>query len=253
MSELELTTALRALGSRLEETPDLVVAVVARLETEPVEARRPWRRTRRVAIVAIALLLLVAATAFASSRSLRDWLLDRGVDARPVTALPETVQGSLAELGAVVDAGSVAEVFGKPVPTSSLLGPPNEVRADRPAREVTLVWAETPALPASPSLPGVGALLTVWPAELDQEPFIVAKALAADTRVRFVSLPDGTAAVWIAGAPHAVTVFDRGTLRFRLAANVLIWNTADGLNHRLETTVPLARALAIAASFGPGR
>ena len=255
MSEHDLTAALRALGSRLDETPDFVAVVVERLadETSATYAGRPVRRRgTRIVVIAAIVILLLAATAVASSQSVRNWLRHRGVDAQQVETLPDTTIGSLNDLGLPISADAAVKALGRPLPHSSRLGEPDWIRQAVGSDEVTLAWTARPGLPAASTFPGVGALATIWRESADHEAFIVAKALAATTDLQFVALPNGASAAWISGVPHAVKVFDRDTVRFRMAANVLIW-TADGLNVRLETTLPRAEAVSIAASFEPAR
>ena len=250
MSDQDLTGALRALGTRLEATPELVAGVRERLdgiETLPVPTRV---RRRRVLVIALALMLALAATAVASSQSIRNWLVHRGVDARTVETLPPTQRATVADLGRRIDAAEAARSLGRRLPHSPLLGSSDDIRRLAGSTDVTLVWQARDELPQTSSLPGVGALLTIWPTSASPEAFVIGKVLAGTTKVSFVRLPAGAEAVWVEGAPHAVRLFGNETVKFRMAANALIW-TSDGLNLRLETTLPLARALAIAGSLEP--
>lgn len=77
------------------------------------------------------------------------------------------------------------------------------------------------------------------------------KALSSDTPVIGVEMADGHA-LWIESAGHSFTYLDAQGNRIaettRLAANVLLWS-ADGVDHRLELTDDLDRALVIAESM----
>jgi hypothetical protein len=247
VSDHELTGALRALGARLEadETPDLVPSVLAALPVRPGRVRLPARRLVLILVV----LLVAAATAVAASDTIRGWFASRGVRLDRVATLPpvSTLQGpSDLGLGRPISAAEAARVLGVPLPESSRLGPPDGVY-ESAGPLVTQRWRARPGLPGAPALPGTGALLTIGPIRDAEQPFLIAKELSPQTHVDFPQLPDGTQAAFIGGAPHAVQ-FEGTTTRFRLAANVLIWE-ARGHVYRLETTLPEADMLRIAAGF----
>ncbi|MFN8222966.1 MAG: hypothetical protein U0R50_06900 [Gaiellales bacterium] len=247
MSDHELIRALAALGQRLDDPPDLVFAVRERLDglEQPAIRRRP----RRWALVALAvgLGLVVGATAFAASESVRDWVLRRGVDVKVVDRPPPTSRGRLADLGAAVSPAFAAGRLGRALPVSKALGPPDQVRVSRTGL-VTLVWASGAGRPRAGSISRVSVLLTLVPPPRGVNEPLIGKALFGRGRAEFTRLPDGRAAVWIGNAPHAVRSFDGTTIRFRLAANVVIWTSGE-LGLRLETTLPEAGALALAGSF----
>ncbi len=252
MTELELQRALRALGARLdaEATADVSAVVVAQLPA--ARARTPRRWARPVAIV-LAILLLGAATAVAASDTVRSWLDVRGIDARTVGTLPTTVEvDDLDDLGAgtPVDGQSAEDVLGHRLPTSDVLGAPAAIlsSSETAVPTVTLVWSAAPRLPAGTVAPGVGALLTIIPGYDPDNMRVIGKSLIDETQVEFVTMPSGDDAVWIEGAPHAVTLFDGSEARFRLAENVLIWSDGDD-TRRLETTLERDEAVAIAASL----
>lgn len=252
MNDLELQQALRALGARLdsESRPDLAPGVLARLPELRVRSPRRWRRS---AAIACALLLIGAATAVAASDAVRDWLLDRGVDAKPVATLPTTSSiDSPDDLGAgrPVSVSAVASALGRPIPASPQLGPPASVRlrASTNGPAVTIVWASRPGLPAGPGVREVGAILTVVRRSSDNMPQLFGKLLGGQTTVEFTRLADVGDAVWIAGAPHAVRMFDGEDVRFRLAANVLVWSDATHV-FRFETALDRVRAKQIATTL----
>jgi hypothetical protein len=255
VTENELQAALLALGRRLdsgEVDAGLVTRVIERLPAvvpPPVSRRGRWVRP---VLITAALLLLGAATAVAGSDTVRSWLHASGIDAKPVTTLLTTVSTrTIADLGAgsPVGAASAGSVLGHPIPRSSTLGRPAAILASTTGEPlVTLVWKPAPDLPAGATAPAVGALLTIAPRRDPNAGVFLGKALGGKTHVEFVVIPGFGNAVWIAGAPHAVTLFDGRTMIFRLAANVLVWsNGGDVL--RFESALDREAAIAAAASF----
>jgi len=113
-------------------------------------------------------------------------------------------------------------------------------------RIVTIVWPPGADLPPS-AVRGVGGLLTISGNADATDPHLLAKVLSSKSTVEFVPLAkaDGGDALWIAGAPHAVTVFSGAVLRFRLAGNVLVWRIG-ALVYRLEGSLPRDAAVAAA-------
>jgi hypothetical protein len=255
MTDVDLQQALRALGSRLEAAPepDIASAVLARISAPTRVRPLPPRRRLRTALVAAALLLLAAAVAFAASRTVRGWLLGHGADVRRTATLPPaTIARDLPALGlgAPVSQAVAERALGRALPVSPRLGAPAAVLLARTTGGpvVTLVWAPARGLPAAPAVPAVGALVTIGPEGTGDDAFIVAKSLGSSTTATFVTIPRVGDGVFIAGAPHAVRLFDGRSLGFRLAANVLLW--ADGTRLvRLEGALSRDAAIAIAASL----
>ena len=254
MTDIDFPQALRALGTRLEAEPDvdLAQAVLARIgPTTPQPART--RRPLRIALVGVAIGLLAAAVAVAASQTVRVWLRDHGVDVERSRSLaPSTTAADLAALGLgrPVTPATAKDALGQRLPTSDRLGAPTTVLLDRTSagEVVTLVWRPGPALPATPVLPDVGALLTVGPPGTGDEAIIIGKSLTPRSSSQFVEIPQLGSAVWIAGAPHAVRLFDGRTVGFRLAANALVWSD-DSRLVRLESALPRSAAIAVAASL----
>ncbi len=253
MTDLDLQQALRALGARLEAEPEIDIApvVLARIgTTTPRRAR--VRRPLRMALVGVAIALLAAAVAVAASPTVRGWLRDHGVDVERSRHLaPSTTATDVPALGfgTPVTAAEAEGALGRPLPTSDRLGEPATVLRDRtPAGDVvTLVWRAGPGLPATPVLPAVGALLTVGPPGTGNDAIIIAKSLTPASPAQFLEIPGVGSAVWIAGAPHAVRLFDGRSIGFRLAANALLWSD-DSRLLRLESALPRPAAMAVAAS-----
>ena len=251
MTDLEL--ALRGLGARLDagaREVDLTDRVLARLAERT--ATRPRRRRLRTAVVLAFALLVLAASALAASpglrADLRRWLGNAGFDVTRTTALPPARTAvSLPELalGAPISPEEAATRLGlKALPEP--FGPADAVLAGDAV--VSLAWLPQPTLPASAAVPAVGALLTLVPATGENDPMLFGKVLSGSTTVEFVPFApalDGQA-VWIAGAPHVVTMFDGSQVSFRLAANVLVWRVGD-LVYRLESGLGRDAMLAAAA------
>jgi hypothetical protein len=252
MTDLDLQQALRALGTRLEAEPEVDLAPVVLARIGPAR-RRAWRqRPLRMALAGIAIALIAAAVAVAASPTVRGWLSDHGVEVgrsgRPVPSITAADLPALG-LGRSVTAAEAESALGRPLPTSDRLGQPATVLLDQTLAGdvVTLVWRPGPGLPPTPVLPDVGALLTLGPPGTGDEAIIVAKSLTPRSTAQFVDILELGPAVWIAGAPHAVRLFDGRSIRFRLAANVLLWDV-DSRLVRLEGALSRDDAIAVAES-----
>jgi hypothetical protein len=254
MSDLDLQQALRALGARLEAEPEIDIApvVLARIGATAPRAARP-RQPLRIVVVGLAIALLATAVAVATSQTVRGWLREHGVDvSRSDSPVPRATAGDLRSLGLGTPVtGAEAEgALGQPLPTSDRLGAPTTVLLDKTSAGdvVTLVWRPGPALPATPVLPDIGALLTVGPPDTGDEAIIIGKSLTPRSSPQFVEIPRLGSAVWIAGAPHAVRLFDGRSVGFRMAANALLWSD-DSRLVRLESALSRTAAIAVAASL----
>jgi hypothetical protein len=253
MTDLDLQQALRALGARLEAEPgiDFSSAVLARIGSTAPHAARP-RRPLRMVLVGVAVALLAAAVAVAASQTVRGWLRDHGVDVSSGERLaPSTTATDLPGLGfgTPVTAAEAERVLGRPLPISDRLGAPAALLLERAAggEVVTLVWRPAPRLPASPVLPAVGALLTVGPPGTGNDAIIIAKSLTPTSAAQFAEITQLGPAVWIAGTPHAVRLFDGRSIGFRLAANALLWDR-DSRLVRFESALSRDDAIAVAES-----
>ena len=186
MSDVELTTALRALGARLEETPDLVDAVAARLDARPSVAGAA-RATGRGGC--------------SSSHSRSCWRLRQPRSPRP------TRFGTGCSTGASTPDGSEQPPrrrprrspsptsvsrssrprrrprLGQPLPRSTRPRRP-ERDPPRARRDVRSRWSGRPGptTPSPRSFPGVGALLTIWPDRLDHRAVHRREGARADQR-----------------------------------------------------------------------
>jgi hypothetical protein len=250
MTDVEL--ALAGLGRRLEAVApdlDLVDAVLARLDAAtPLRRRRPWRPV----LLAAAVLALLAAGALAASpglrADLRSWLEGSRIEVRTDTVLPPvTTARSVPDLGLGVPTAPSAAAARIGLPRlPQPFGPPDAVLVGQ-GPVVTAVWLPSQELPRVGAVPAVGALLTMLPLAPMSDPMVLGKVLGGGTDVSFVTVPGaaGDGGVWIAGAPHAVKLFDGSTLRFRLAANVLVWRVGLVV-YRLESALGQDAAIAAA-------
>lgn len=252
MSEHDITLALRALGRRLEAEPhaDLVPAVLARVR----RPRQAPRRGLRTLVLAAAAVVVLAGGLAAASQEVRDrvagWLDAVGVHltrvdrvTAPGTAAPEA-------LGDAVTADAARALLGTPIPEPPPLGAPHQFRhRDEPAT-LSMLWRPRAGVPALRGMEGVGAILSVWSGRDPTDGPVLFKRLAVDTSARVIQLtgPRATTAVWIAGAPHLVAPPEDEVLRFRLGANVLLWQRGDRLL-RFESALPLARAVRVARAL----
>ncbi len=247
-----LEQALRALGMRLEDepTPDLAAAIADRLATAPQpRTQRRSRARRRALALSLVALLAAAATALGSSSAVRHqarvWLRAVGIGTSLSKRAGEAPVVSLvsAGLGAPISTTDAARrlrlrtlphPFGRPVAVFAT------------GQAVTLTWPPRNGLPPS-AVRGVGALLTIENRAAAADPFLLGKVLSSANTVEFERLPgaDDGQAVWIAGAPHTVRTFDGRRVRFRLAANALLWRTGPRV-YRLEGAFSRTAALAAA-------
>jgi hypothetical protein len=164
----------------------------------------------------------------------------------PVATFPAALGGTAAGLA------ESALRLGIPPPVPTALGPPAAVTfgSPPPGGELALVWPPSASLPAT-AIPGVGALLSVFRAEVDDA--FVQKTLTPGTTYERV-LVKGAPAIWLAGSPHLF--FYRGPdgaveqQTLRLAGNTLIW-TDGPFTYRLESALDRDQAIAVAETV-PG-
>jgi hypothetical protein len=239
MSELEL--ALTRIGRDLNypETPDLAGAVRRGL----AEGRRPrpaWLQ-RRTLVIALAVVAVAAAAVMAvpQARSeILDWLGIGGVTIRYVEELPEAPKAT-EELG-LGEGVSLREARER-VPyrvrfpaLRDLRDPGVFVREE--AHQVSFLYGseENPKL-----------LITQADARGAMQ-----KVLGSGTDIDFVSVR-GAMGVWLSGAEHALHYRSpEGAFEpVRLAGNVLVWETLDGVTLRVEGDIPKQEALRIARSL----
>lgn len=249
LSDAELESALRDIGSRLEAhgTPDLAARVRSRLagRTEP---RRSWL----YALAPALLTLVVLAGGAAAAEVIRL----RGVDVFrvPAVSAPPTPSSSPA-LARSLDLGeraslAVAQALVQPLYVSSdpIFGAPDEVYLRRGGNgQASFVYAPRPGLPAGPT--GHGALVTQFRGVLDTS--FIGKGVGPGSKIENVRVGDASG-VWIEGEAHLFFYRDgAGNIlqeTLRLAGNTLLWQR-EGTLMRLEAQVGRQRALDIATSF----
>lgn len=243
MTDDQLETALRALGTRLDvpEPSDLTDAVLARLdEDEPV--RGGWRPVHRVAAAVVAA-LVVLATAMAVSPTVRAAVYDLlriggvGINENQPPPVTPTVSVDPPLPGErdvpLAQARAVARF---PLRLPERLGPPVTVRLIEDARVVSLAFA-------SPH-----GQVRVDECDGGLDPLFTKFASAED--VHHVTVL-GVPGVWV-NRPHPVFFTDEtGQMReetARLSGSTLIWEK-DGVTYRVEGDLTQAQAVAIAESL----
>ena len=159
--------------------------------------------------------------------------------------------GSMPDLGAAVSAADAKRVSGLPLPTPPVLGEPTSIHVlDTEAIvQVVAVYPPGSTLPRSP-VSEVGALVSVFAAHLEEGYF--GKFVDEATKMDVFTI-DGTAAIWLEGAPHQVAVVvDDDVLvdTLRLATNTLLWER-DGIVLRIEADISRDEAARIAVSWEP--
>jgi hypothetical protein len=232
----ELEQRLLRLGTALDlpPAPDVVPAVIARLQERRPRSRRPLRPL--AVALATALLLAGAAMALPATRHAILRVLGlRGVSIERVPRLPSLPAGAGTGLG-----------LGERIPLA---------RARFAADFTALVPATPAAAYLGHDVPG-GRISVLTGSVLIIEfrgtatPFVF-KLIGGGTRVERVRVHGGPG-VYVSGAPHEVLFQDStGQVRadrVRLAGNVLIWQQGP-LTVRIEGTHTLAKALAFARAL----
>jgi len=236
-------------------TPNLVVAVGARLVTAP---RRPWWSSfaipRRLALAAaVALLVIGGLLAIPPARdTIAHWFGVKGVIVNAVPSLPPGPLGQSLRLGqrttlAAAQAGARFQVL---VPTDPSLGQPDEVYLNDtvPGGEVSLVYQARPGL-ATASKTDVAILVMEIEGATNKNFF--GKMIGPGTTLTEVTV-NGGPGYWIQGSPHVFFFTDaQGAVHdedMRLATNTLLWQQGDR-TLRIEGAATKAQALQIAASM----
>jgi hypothetical protein len=236
----ELERALLTVGQNLEvpAAPDLTGAVRARL----AEGRRPSLVSRRMLVVALAVLAVAvgAVLAVPQARStIKDWLGIGNVTIRYVDELPPVEQATddlgLGEQMSLEEARERAG-FRVRVPTVDGLDDPPKVYYNESSSQVAFLYGseEKPKL-----------LITQADARGAIEKIVNLNV----TERELVVVEPGYAGVWLYGAKHAI--FYPGTNHeepFRLVGNALVYEI-DGVTLRLEAEVSKDEALRIARSM----
>ena len=266
--DLVLENELRSLALAIDypEERDLAGAVRARIEARPAvrpgfATRAAWwlrnvARALREPALAATMVVVVASLFLMVSPSARvavaDWL---GFDDVRVTfdeppVRPEPPVGNQLRLGAEVTLAEARTLVDFEVLVPAELGAPDEIYHSRFVSDgqISLVYRERDDLPMAPGS-SVGAIVTQFEADfLDQqfyEKFPPRTATVQEVEVA------GVRGVWI-DRPHAI-IF-RGAdgnvdaEDSRLSGPSLIWEK-DGIVYRLESNLPLDRAVVVAESL----
>jgi len=235
----ELERALLTVGQNLEvpAAPDLTGAVRARL----AEGRRPSLVSRRMLVVALAVLAVAvgAVLAVPQARStIKDWLGIGNVTIRYVDELPPVEQATddlgLGEQMSLEEARERAG-FRVRVPTVDGLDDPPKVYYNDQSSQVAFLYGseEKPKL-----------LIT----QADARGAIEKLVNLNVTERELVVVEPGYAGVWLYGEKHAI--FYPGTDHeepFRLVGNALVYEI-DGVTLRIEAEISKDEALRIARS-----
>jgi hypothetical protein len=234
-------------------TPDLVPGVLAAVAgtggRSPVAlGRLPMDRRRRRVLLLAAALLALAAVAAATKL-----VIDLGavsiqtIEGQPVG--PPTVSGPV-PFGEPVTLERAAAIAGFEPLVPEALGPPDRVWVDtgpisfeEDGARVVLAWRPRDDLPAVPGS-GWGAILMQFSGSAD----VAFKFVYEDTgRIEHV-IVDGRDAYWTVG-PHRLDLLtEEGVVTVQVRGRVLLWNEGDQAM-RLETALPMGRAIAIAESL----
>lgn len=253
----ELANRLRAFGQqrRYPPTPDLAPIVQAHIQAGSGNVRRAPSRTRRLATIAAALIVLLCAAAlvYPETRSaVAGWLQLPGVTFTTEPAEEQPALGGTFRLGSPVtlDEARAGVAFDVLTPDPAGIGEPDEVYLDaRPTGgAVSLIYHASDALPAAKAT-GVGMLLSQFQGKLN--PGMYGKGLPEGVRLETLQI-NGRVAYWLSGTPHRFSYINPdGTFvqeTLRLAGNTLLWQQGS-LTLRLESGLDRDRAVEIATSM----
>jgi len=256
MSDLELERALAALGPDYPypPTPNLASGVRRRIVARPAAPARRlarWRDSRRLALVAAVLLILLGAAALANPASrdaiahffhVQGVIVNRVPSPGPSLSSPTSLY--LGRLTAMAEAQREVR-FTIAVPRQ--LGTPDAVYVANgpPGGEVALAYTPRPGIPLVQQT-GLGVLVTEFRGDL--EPGFISKEIGPGTTLEEVSV-NGDPGWWIAGAPHSIVIHvspDTTQIEtLRLAANTLVW-AHGGVTYRIESDLSRSDAFRLA-------
>lgn len=249
MSDDDLGAAVSTLDIEWPTTPVLTHAVMARAATDrhPAVVRLPLSRSKRIMLLAAAIVLLLAGAAVAAKI-----LIDLGAVVVEFTPSQPGIlpTPSIAPTGEPVTLEEAAVLLGKDVALPARLGPPDRVWADEvftdagDVARVTMAWQARQDLPEI-SDTGYGAVLMVFEGDAN----LASKVLYEDTGVLQFENVDGVDYYWTTGTHLLELLTSEGVAYARVDGNVLLWR--DGPHTmRLETALPKAETLRIALSSG---
>lgn len=254
MTDHELIAELRAVAGAVDvpATRDLTAAVRSEIAALPVRRRRhkvAWvaRAAGVGAAVLVAMLVLVSVSPRARV-VVGDWLRIGGIDIG-IGEIPSEVEvGDPLPRAREVSLDDARSTVTYPVQVPRRLGEPQRVYLDDSfaGGAVSMVWAPRASLPEVD--PGVGALLTVFQAQVDQA--YLTKIIGSFDGMERVQV-DGSRGIWFGGPPHLLVRQPDGRERevgARLAGNTLIWEQS-GVTYRLETALDRDAALRVGNSM----
>ena len=249
---MTLERDLQALAGAFPETPELAPSVLAAAEA----ASQRRRRRRRIAVLAVALCLLVPATALGVSPDLRHRVLEtfglRNVTVERVTQLPavspETARRL--ELGSRITLRRARTALHARVSPPRVLGTADGIFEEALQSGVDVTFVYQPATTAARIGSRERVLVSVVRGELDKQ--LLGKTTSLATSVKRYSL-DGEPALLITGAPHLLILIrnrDGGIdqTSTRQAGTTLLVQRGP-LLVRVEGDLPRARLDAIARSL----
>jgi hypothetical protein len=212
------------------------------------------RLSRRIAIVAVAVVVLAGALLVAAPGPRAAVARFLGIGGVRVVTTREVPYGFAQRHGlgdGVPVERALAQALGPIEPAG--VGDPMAAFAGQPPGGVSLVWPASDDLPdvdaAEPT--GVGLIVTAFPGSTDTP--VVAKQIGPSTILRSV-LVGGRPGYWISGHPHVVEVLDASGEPvpdvMGLAGNTLLW-TDGTITYRLESAIDREAAIALAESIAP--
>ncbi len=250
---MTLERDLRALADGFPEAPELAPRVLAAVQ----RAGAQRRSRRRIAVLALALLLLVPATALAVSSDLRDRVLDsfglRDVKVTQVTRLPELgPDARRLLLGPRISLARARRDLELAVGAPRALGAPDGIYEEQLRAGVDITFLYEPETVSSRI--GVRKRVLVSVVRGTIEKTVLGKTIALATKATPFQL-DGSPALLLTGAPHMMVLFRaQNTIDqvfTRLAGTTLLWQR-DAVLIRVEGSLSRAQLVAIARSVTTG-
>jgi hypothetical protein len=249
MSDDELGTALSTLDLAWPPAPDLAPAVMAstRAPGRPRVGGLPMSRSRRIILIAAAIVILLAGAALAARFVIDLGALIVNVTTSPPGRLPTS---SPAPPGNPITLQEASVLLGHDASFPTRLGRPDRVWADEVITDAGTVVRITMAWESGTDLPEIagtrlGAVLIRFEGDVDQ----ASKELFEGTGVLEPVQVDGKDGYWTTGTHLLELLTSEGVVFVRVDGNVVLWNEGSD-TMRLETAVPKAEAVRIAASTG---
>jgi hypothetical protein len=246
---MTLERDLRALADGFPETPALAPGIVA-----AVQRASARRRRRRVALLALALFLLVPATALAVSGDLRDRVLEtfglRNVTITTVPRFPDVgPEARRLQLGSRISLARARKDLKASVRAPSVLGAPDGIFEEQLDSGVDVSFLYEPRTVAERIGVRKRVLVSLVRGRIDKT--VLGKTIASATKATPFQI-DGEPALLLSGHPHLLVIFRAGggldQTYSRLVGATLLWQRGD-LLVRVEGDLPQARLIAIARSL----